>query len=433
MNSQKSIRWPLILMTGMLVILITGLGFVFNRKPNNSEEKGSSVKIIKSDNHYQLLYNGEPYFVKGAGGNSHLDLLKKAGGNSIRTWGADHAGKILDEANSHGLTVTLGLWLRHESDFDYNNTSAVKKQQEKILSYVRKYKNAPGLLVWGLGNEIELGSNPANASMWKAVNRLAGDIKKIDPNHPVMTVVAEINRKKLDAIKKYYPNIDILGVNSYGPALTVAGRLHDLGWAKPYMLTEFGPVGWWESPKTSWGAPIEANSTVKEGRYLSDYETAVAGHKGWILGSYVFLWGHKWEQTSTWFSMFLPKSEAALGTVDAMSIAWKGNKPENSAPGIISFHSDAGLMKISAGSIHHARVQSRDIDQDTLHYQWEIRSEKPVKGNKDTIVYPQDIISQKGDALTFKSPGQAGAYRLFVYVFDGKGKAATANVPFYVK
>ena len=34
--------------------------------------------------------------------------------------------------------------------------------------------------------------------------------------------------------------------------------------------------------------------------------------------------------------------------------------------------------------------------------------------------------------LLSKPPTQPGAYRLYTYVFDGKGHAAHANIPFYV-
>jgi len=35
--------------------------------------------------------------------------------------------------------------------------------------------------------------------------------------------------------------------------------------------------------------------------------------------------------------------------------------------------------------------------------------------------------------VNFTTPKASGAYRLFVYVADGKNKVATANIPFYVE
>ncbi len=39
----------------------------------------------------------------------------------------------------------------------------------------------------------------------------------------------------------------------------------------------------------------------------------------------------------------------------------------------------------------------------------------------------------KGLDATFRAPTRAGAYRIFAYLYDGKGGAACANVPFAVK
>ena len=35
--------------------------------------------------------------------------------------------------------------------------------------------------------------------------------------------------------------------------------------------------------------------------------------------------------------------------------------------------------------------------------------------------------------ISLTVPKASGAYRLFVYVADGKNKVATANIPFYIK
>ena len=59
----------------------------------------------------QLLRDGQPYFLKGAGGWRPLDELARRGGNSVRTWTTDGLDKILDDAARNSLTVYAGIWL----------------------------------------------------------------------------------------------------------------------------------------------------------------------------------------------------------------------------------------------------------------------------------------------------------------------------------
>src|SRR6516165_2880256 len=72
------------------------------------------VKVVKTAAGWRLLRGGEPYFIKGAGGDGSKAELARAGGNSIRTWSVDgDTPRVLDEARRLGLTVTLGIWLGH--------------------------------------------------------------------------------------------------------------------------------------------------------------------------------------------------------------------------------------------------------------------------------------------------------------------------------
>ena len=73
-----------------------------------------AVKIVGQDGAFKLYRNGSPYFIKGAGGDGSKTVLHDLGGNSFRTWGADNAGPLLDEAQKLGMTVTLGIWLGHK-------------------------------------------------------------------------------------------------------------------------------------------------------------------------------------------------------------------------------------------------------------------------------------------------------------------------------
>ena len=75
---------------------------------------------------------GKPYFIKGAGGRSYLDVLKACGGNSIRTWGEEDIEPLLDRCQELGLTVTVGIWLgQPRQGFRYDNEAAVRGEIEK--------------------------------------------------------------------------------------------------------------------------------------------------------------------------------------------------------------------------------------------------------------------------------------------------------------
>src|SRR4051794_36324041 len=88
--------------------------------------QATKTVVQRQDGKWALLRDGKPYFIKGAGGEKFKPLLAELGGNSIRTWGADHLDATLDEAQKLGLSVTVGIWLGHERQgFDYNDTAKV--------------------------------------------------------------------------------------------------------------------------------------------------------------------------------------------------------------------------------------------------------------------------------------------------------------------
>lgn len=165
------------------------------------------VVLQQTAGHFQILRDGQPYFVKGGGGSGNLELLKASGGNSVRTWDTDKAEIVLANAQRNGLTVMLGLRMGIERHgFNYSDAAAVKAQKELIRAEVMKYKDYPALLTWGLGNELDLFYK--NTDVWYAVEDLAKMIKELDPNHLVTTVVAGVTAEKLALIKARVPSID---------------------------------------------------------------------------------------------------------------------------------------------------------------------------------------------------------------------------------
>ncbi len=413
-----------------------------------SDSQAASVVTVEGnpESGFRLLFDGEPYFINGAGGNQHLEALVGAGGNSIRTWHVDALDEpvdgqkcLIERVAELGLTITAGIWVEHERHgFKYSDRKAVQKQRDKVRAAVRKFKDSPALLMWGLGNEMEgPESTVGNDLVWKELNELAKIIKEEDPNHPVMTVIAGAGADKVRGILAHYPEIDVLGVNAYGEASDVGNAVVSAGWKKPYVLTEFGPSGHWEVPTTAWGAPIEPGSQEKAASYYATQNLVIKEGLGLCLGSYVFLWGQKQEVTATWYGMFLSSGERTPA-VDAMAYAWSGKLPSNPAPKILSFESPLKESEVKAGEMVTAEVTFESPAGDALHWEWvvcEESSDRRVGGDAEATPpeVPGSIVKVEDNKVSVKIPGKLGPYRLFVTVRDGKGSAAAENIPFLVK
>ena len=97
-----------------------------------ANSQSSKVEIVESNGSFTLLKDGKPYYIKGAGAKDHFDLLEASGANSIRIWSTNN-GQLLDSAYNHGMTVSLGLYIRPErSGMNYNDEYAVKGQIEQL-------------------------------------------------------------------------------------------------------------------------------------------------------------------------------------------------------------------------------------------------------------------------------------------------------------
>lgn len=415
-----------------------------NEQPRPLASNPSQVHISQNNGHYQLIVNGQPFYVKGAGlefGNQ--EQLALYGGNSFRTWQTDNgqeSGKhVLDRAQRNGLFVTMGIHMESERNgFDYNDSKAVALQFERIKSEVIQYKNHPALLMWAIGNELNLGSS--NPLVWNAVNQITQMIHQLDPNHPVMTPLAGFDAELIRLIKSRANSLDLIGIQLYGDIANIQEKLRASNWQGAYMVTEWGPTGHWEVPLTNWGAPIEDNSTQKADLLDKRYRQYILTDQRQCLGSYVFLWGQKQERTPTWYGMFLETGESTEA-VDMMSTLWTGTPPSNRSPRISSFQIGSqhafDNIKLNADFIYSAQIHVADADYDALSFHWEIMQESEAKSiGGDYEAVPAMVGSELSDSVNgtiqFKAPSFAGNYRLFVYVYDGKGHAAHANIPFQV-
>lgn len=412
-----------------------------------AQDRPSVVRVEHSNDGYILLRNGKRFFIKGAGGaREHIDSVVAAGGNSIREWSPDETA--LDSARRNGLTVLVGLSLgipRH--GFDYGNAELVRKQLADVLQTVRHLKDNPAVLMWALGNELELNaSQEERVGAWKAVEEAARAVKAEDPNHAVIAVLAGAGKDKLRELDQYCPSLDAVGINTYGGIMNLPETIKAQAFKRPYIVTEFGPHGHWEVEKTAWGMPIEDTSTQKEEFIVKGYQHSIA-KEGQCLGSYVFLWGAKQEKTHTWYGLFLPDG-TRLGGVDAMQYLWTGKWPVHRSPRIqrtiaaqTEKPTDEGAPDVfQTGATIRCTIVAKDPEEgDPLRIKWDIRRDvanNPSSGGDREAPSPPiagAVIRESDQTAIVRVPSTPGDYRIFVYVYNMHGGAATANLPIEAK
>jgi hypothetical protein len=413
--------------------------------PSANASKPAKVEIRKTADRFQLFVNGQPFYVKGAGlefGNQ--EKLAAHGGNSFRTWrtenGQDSCQAVLDRARKNGLYVTMGLEVaRERHGFNYDDSAAVARQLEELKAEVLKYKDHPALIIWSIGNELNL--NARNPKVWNAVNDISKMIHQVDPNHLTMTALAGIGKEMIADLKTRAPDLDLIGIQMYADIINLPRYLRESQWDGPYLVTEWGATGHWEVQKTAWGAPIENDSTTKADLYGKRFEAVIRTDTRQCLGSYVFLWGQKQERTPTWYGMFLESGEETA-TVDVMHKIWNGKEPANRSPKLSGAWLDGktatGNIRLQAGQRYAAKATVEDPDGDPLAFVWEISEESTdLKDGGDAESKPKSlpglISDMKRPEIELTAPAKSGAYRLFFYAHDGKGHAAHGNIPFFVE
>lgn len=405
-----------------------------------------AVSIVRSGGGFVLMRGGRPLFIRGAGVPpgaplAMLDSVEAHGGNSIRTWGVEPDSRaILDRAQRLGLTVCFGLWLQHESpQFSFRHPDQFRAELDEVERAVLAFRDHPAVLMWGVGNEVE-GFDPAaqdDPAVWKRIQVVAALVKRLDPTRPTLTTLAEIGGGKVGCLNRYCPAIDIVGVNSYRGLPSLPRRYRAAGGRKPYLVTEFGPPGTWEVDRTPWGAPIEPTSTEKAESYRAGAAAAMGDHPGLCLGACAFLWGAKQELTATWYGMFL-KDGSRLAAVDAMEELWRGRPASAPCPRIGSIRW-RGPARVPPGAPLSAALSAEAAPGcGPIAVVWSVRSDTTELnlGGAAEAERPElpGVVAAAGPAsASLRAPAAPGPYRLFAVVKDGRGGAATANLPFLVE
>lgn len=441
------------LFTPILFLTLSGLLVACN----NSAQIPSVVKIVKQDDQYVLTVNDQPYDVRGVGlgfkNIEKVDALKVAGGNTFRTWDMEHIDQQLVIAQELGLMVAVGIKTGKElTGFDYNDEAAVAQQFKEVTAAIDKYKNHPNVLMWVINNEPNLlfddkgQSKEANPKVYAAMGDIIDYIHENDPNHPATFSLAGANPIVVALVMKYAPNIDIIAVQNYGDLVTLPASIATSNVDKPYMVTEFGPMGHWELPTTQWNREIEEPSAVKAAGMAKRMQDIILDDKtGKIIGSFAFFWGQKQERTPTWYGMFNESGEQTA-RIDELTRMWTGQYPANRAPLSTAIMINNTLavenVRLKPGQAATVKVLVTDPDGDALTHDWVLMKEVETRSQgghheEKPAELPLHIVKSNVQVdyveMTFSAPNEVGEYRLFNYAYDGKNKVGNANIPFLVE
>ncbi|MFY2561218.1 glycoside hydrolase family 2 TIM barrel-domain containing protein [Corallococcus terminator] len=340
--------------------------------------------LSKVDGQWQLQVDGRPYVAKGvtfsgSGSSAAYEQdcarLAALGVNTLRTWGVGaETPLLLDAAHKHGLKVLVGLWMRHgqpgaEDDDSFNyltDVAGMKKQRADTLESVKRLKDHPAVLAWGLGNEVILNSpnDAAKEAYARFLESVVQDIKKADSNHPVISVDAWVLAVKW--WEKFVPSLDAYGLNVYGRGVHVLPEaLKKEGGTKPWLITEFGAQGEWEAPKDAHGIAREPDDQEKYAVIVDAWNNALAPHvkAGNCLGLFVFNFSATFDHTSLWLGMLSGKSTRPAW--HAVREAYTGQKPATPLPELKGLTVE-GVKQEPTGTWADVRLDVKKADDTPL-------------------------------------------------------------------
>lgn len=333
-------------MKNSIVVFIL-LGFLFSYSPSGlcarAKTKQNVIQIKNTpEGGFTLYVNNRPFLLKGViysprpvgAGYDHdiftdpakpwlVDgqLMKEMGINCIRLYTVDSdlakvKEFISDMYEKFGIyTIAsdwLGLWSYPGANYADPEFCAQTKQ--RLLTIVEALKEEKGLLMWILGNEnnytfsgkIGYWTNPeleaieepgkkiaAKAEIYYSfVNDLAGEIKKIDPVHPVALGNGE--ESYLDIAARTCSNIDALAIIAYrGKTMGSLFKKIRSFFNKPMFMSEFGCDAY-DAKKNIEDQEVQSEFLLALWQDLYDNSTWSGQKDGTCLGGMIFEWSDEW-------------------------------------------------------------------------------------------------------------------------------------------
>ena len=390
----------------------------------------AQTTVSKTEDDWSMVVDNQPFEVKGVTFGFENDVdnydeyfrdLTYLGVNTIRIWATDeNTPALLDAAQTYSIKVMIGIWMRHgrpgmEDDdrFDYLEDEMGKESMyTNALEVVRRYKDHPAVLTWGVGNEVYL--NTTTDEEKKAYSMLleevCREIKQLDPNHPITSV--EAWTFGLDWWEQYVPSIDIYGINCYGRGANILpNEFSKRGINKPYIITEFGVTGEWDAKKDENGVIIEPNDQQK-------YHEITNGYQEWIkpkascLGVYFFHYANGTDHIAPW--LFSHVNGTKRPQYWAIREAYTGRTPKNYPPSIEQFELPEGAFE--SESWIPVTLAYADVEKEAMEVSFAYNQRTGSRKRRDQILPLAHRSTEKGQEIQL--PKENGPIKIYAMVSD---------------
>jgi len=268
-----------------------------NRYRNEATGKPVStgaVRVIGKS----VFVNGEPFTVEGVGYAPtpigfwpweysiytdpdilarDIPLLEGMNANTIRTWAPPPNTILLDALYYDATTpiyAVIGFWIPLNGLDDYGDPATIAFYESEFRDFVRRFKNHPAALGWGIGNEVNLGLEGQALADWYALaNRLAEVAYEEEgaAYHPTIVVnggmwgLGNVDASSDDVSMNF---VDMWGHNTYfGEEAHCYFDYYDRLSAKPLIFTEFGIDAYDNITGTEYQA-VQAEYVVQQWRQI---------------------------------------------------------------------------------------------------------------------------------------------------------------------
>ncbi len=247
-QSSKPLRKPSSATTSGPVAVLSGQQLRIGERPFVIRGVGYSPVPIGVDPTVTLPYGDYFTFDQRAIYLRDLPLLRALGANTVRLWGwnntADHT-HFLDAAYNGGVDpifVIASFWIDPNANLADSNIRQQLRQNFRAM--VRAHKSHPGILMWCVGNELNLSHAGQLPELFSLLDELALEAHLEEgPRHRlVTTALADLQlASTIASYESQVPHLDAWGANVYrGASFGSLFRDVEQASAKPLVILEYG-------------------------------------------------------------------------------------------------------------------------------------------------------------------------------------------------